>query len=106
MSRDADIVELLLSILVDHVEKCDLWDDHYAAALGGRISLSEETEQNQFLRTNYTSPLIARCEEEGFNYFDLDRIIPIPFKTSKKERAALLLDLWHYAGDEYGVPPF
>ncbi len=102
----AEAAEALLSILKEHVECADQWEDHFSASIGGRIKGKAEQKEYAWLRDNHTQPLLDRCTEEGFKYGDLLRIIPVAFATTKKERKALLWDLHRWADDKYDLIPF
>lgn len=91
----------LIDLLEEHVEAQRLWQNHLEAAANGKYATLEHEKLVHGSVTRQQKSLMFDCELLGFRYSQLDEIIPGPFKTTNKERTALLDDLKQYAEENF-----
>jgi len=91
----------LIGLLEEYVRLQRQWEAHLSMAANGQYSdLDAEKETHKGI-TKWQKSLMFDCELLGFRYSQLDEIIPGPFKTTNKERMALLDDLKQYAEEDH-----
>ena len=93
--------EDLLGLLEEHVKVQRQAQTYLTRAIAKDFSSSVEEKECYSELTRWQRNLMFDCEVLGFKYFQLEKIIPNPFKTTDAERVEILEDLKQYAEAEY-----
>lgn len=93
--------DLLLSLLDEYVDLCDLWEEHNRKAADKLFPPKAEKESHRYIQTKHMLPLMEKCSRLGFPYAIFLSIIPPAFATTAPQRQRMLESLREFAEEEF-----
>ena len=95
--------EVLLDLLEEYLVAADLWEKHYHATANKDYRPGVEKTEHLRIQSEYTLPLMRKCQDEGVRYATLLDIIPTAFKTNSEERWVIYDELVDLANSKWGL---